>query len=107
VEQGPIREVLEHPAHPYTALLTASAPSVESIHRLRPDDVRAGEEDAAARAEWTAQGGCVFAARCRFAVEACRTQPALTGLDPAGDRSAACHLATTWLGQVRPHQEIA
>ena len=36
VEQGPTGEVLQRPSHPYTALLTASAPSVQQEHRLRP-----------------------------------------------------------------------
>ena len=56
VEQGPIGEVLQRPSHPYTALLTASAPSVQPIDgyssRLRPDQVRAKQADAS----WDADG---------------------------------------------------
>ena len=36
VEHGPITDVLERPAHPYTALLAASAPSVLAENRLHP-----------------------------------------------------------------------
>ncbi|MCW2759078.1 MAG: putative transporter, ATP-binding protein [Nocardioidaceae bacterium] len=93
VEQGPIRDVLEHPAHPYTALLVASAPSVTGRHRLRPTDVRA---DSADRAGWAAEGGCVFADRCRFAHDACRVQPDIAPLAGAPDRSAACYVAGSW-----------
>jgi oligopeptide/dipeptide ABC transporter ATP-binding protein len=97
VEQGPTRAVLEQPAHPYTALLVASAPSVTERHRLRPVDVRA---DDPGKADWVVEGGCVFADRCRFAHDACRIQPALTTLP--GGSEAACHVATTWT----PKEEV-
>jgi len=93
VEVGPARDVLENPAHPYTALLTASAPSVTRHHDLRPEDVRA---DDPARAGWAAHGGCVFADRCRFAHDACRVQPATGPLADRPDHSAACHAAGAW-----------
>ncbi|MFT4084853.1 MAG: ABC transporter ATP-binding protein [Nocardioides sp.] len=99
VEQGPIREVLEDPAHPYTALLVASAPSVERDHQLRPGDVRAETGATAERADWVAAGGCVFAARCRFAADDCRRQPPLTALEGRTDRRAACHFTRTWKDQ--------
>jgi oligopeptide/dipeptide ABC transporter ATP-binding protein len=101
VEQGPIRDVLERPAHPYTALLASSAPSLAGTHVVSPDDVRADDEEADARRDWTAEGGCVFAARCRFAHDSCRTQPPTTsvGATDAG-RTAACYVADTWLGEI-------
>jgi oligopeptide/dipeptide ABC transporter ATP-binding protein len=106
VEQGPTRDVLEQPAHPYTALLTASAPSVTRHHRLRPSDVRADSEEGAA---WTADGGCVFAARCRFAHDACRVQPRATPLAGSPERSAACYVAGTWTDHlvIEPERETA
>ena len=98
VEQGPISEVLERPAHPYTALLTASAPSVQHEDRLLPAQLRVplGDE----RTHLPA-GACVFAGRCRFATDACHDQP---GLAPVGDgrRTAACHHAETWRGALVP-----
>ncbi|MFF2521256.1 ABC transporter ATP-binding protein [Streptomyces liangshanensis] len=75
VEQGPISEVLEHPRHPYTALLTASAPSVRREHRLLPAQLRPDPVLAAGRTPWPDEEGCVFAPRCRFAGPACREEP--------------------------------
>lgn len=48
VEQGPARQILEAPQHPYTKSLVAAAPSVAAV-RLRPEEFRsplavAGEE---------------------------------------------------------------
>ncbi|MBF0814995.1 ABC transporter ATP-binding protein [Microbacterium paludicola] len=40
VEQGPARQILEDPQHPYTQSLVKAAPSV-AIARLRPEDFRA------------------------------------------------------------------
>jgi oligopeptide/dipeptide ABC transporter ATP-binding protein len=106
VELGPTRDVLEDPAHPYTALLTASAPSVTRHHRILPSDVRA---DSAERADWTADGGCVFAARCRFAHDACRVQPTTTPLAASPARSAACYVAGAWADHlaIQPERETA
>ncbi|WP_312870308.1 ABC transporter ATP-binding protein [Streptomyces himalayensis] len=113
VEQGPIGEVLEHPRHPYTALLTASAPSVRSEHRLLPAELRAP----AGRDPWPDDVGCVFAPRCRFADDACRTEPRPAAVGgpsvpqdhengapeaSAGDKASAvghtvvCHHAGSW-----------
>ncbi|WP_084255273.1 ABC transporter ATP-binding protein [Nocardioides sp. J54] len=98
VEQGPIRRVLEDPAHPYTALLTASAPSVVQEDRLRPEQLKS----AADAPTWPAERGCVFAHRCPFAHDACADQPPAQTLphDPA--RRAACHVAATWRDRLAP-----
>jgi oligopeptide/dipeptide ABC transporter ATP-binding protein len=100
VEQGPIHEVLERPAHPYTALLTASAPSVEpsvepgvgESDRLRPEQLAPPADGR----PWPADGVCVFAQRCPFAHDACTDQPALTPVSRAPGRLAACHVASSW-----------
>lgn len=92
VEQGPITEVLQHPAHPYTALLAASAPSVQLEHRLSPDQLRVGVDEA----RTPEPGACVFAARCQFAHDACAEQPALLPLAADPVRTAACHVADRW-----------
>jgi oligopeptide/dipeptide ABC transporter ATP-binding protein len=113
VEDGPVSEVFSAPRHPYTALLMASAPSVDRPGAGHPS---AGQPSAAARpgaghplsvyqlrripADPPPPDGdtaCVFAARCPFAVDApgaCASQPALV---PVGDRwTAACHRHEEW-----------
>ncbi|CUR60777.1 Oligopeptide transport protein (ABC superfamily, ATP-binding protein) [metagenome] len=102
VEQGPITEVLEHPAHPYTALLAASAPSVQGDNRLQPAQLRSPAEST--DPALLGPDACVFAPRCRWAHDACATQPALLRIT---DRSAACHLAGTWRDHLAasPHPE--
>ncbi|MEU6764059.1 ABC transporter ATP-binding protein [Streptomyces sp. NPDC046853] len=84
VEQGPIGDVLAHPRHPYTALLTASAPSVRREHRLLPAQLRASAD----RAPWPDDEGCVFAPRCRFAGAECREEPAPATVGGASARTA-------------------
>jgi oligopeptide/dipeptide ABC transporter ATP-binding protein len=105
VEDGPVDRVFTQPRHPYTALLMASAPSVQhdrelSVHQLRRTTADApppaGEPPGGA-------GACVFAARCPFAADACAAQPPLT---PASLSSwwAACHRQAEWpdLARARP-----
>jgi oligopeptide/dipeptide ABC transporter ATP-binding protein len=101
VEQGPTAEVLTRPLHPYTALLTASAPSVRREHGLAPGQLRAREP----RPEWTLAAGpgvpgCGFAARCPFADDACRVAPPSATVAPG--RETACHHADSWRGQLGP-----
>jgi oligopeptide/dipeptide ABC transporter ATP-binding protein len=61
VEEGPAEQVLSRPSHPYTKLLNAAVPSIDSgyvaVRELlvsRPDS-----------------SGCPFDSRCAFAVERC------------------------------------
>jgi oligopeptide/dipeptide ABC transporter ATP-binding protein len=91
VEQGPTAEVLGRPLHPYTALLTASAPRIDRAGRgaeARSSATRTRQ--AAEPPAWAdAPGACVFAHRCPLADADCRTQP---GSSPhPGERAAACH----------------
>lgn len=101
VEQGPTADVLARPLHPYTALLTASAPSVRREHGIEAARLRRTE----APPPWTrAHGarGCVFAARCPFADGDCREAPARQDRLAAGGapREVACHHADTWRRQL-------
>lgn len=100
VEQGPIRAVLEEPAHPYTALLTASAPTIALGHedRLTPDRLRPDPD----RPAWPADLGCVFAHRCPFAHDACAEQPRSAPLPHAPQRQSACHDAVVWRERLDP-----
>ncbi len=89
VEQAGTREVLEHPAHPYTqALISASPP---------PDPVRARRLRIPIPGEIPSPvdrpSGCAFHPRCPHVVDICReVEPPL---EPAGPgRLVACHRAS-------------
>ncbi|WP_439577994.1 ABC transporter ATP-binding protein [Elioraea sp.] len=83
VESGPVAEVLERPVHPYTMGLTNAFPDLARAADTLvpiggyPPDLR------------DPPAGCRFAARCPFAVGACRdTDPPLVPVGP--DHVAAC-----------------
>jgi oligopeptide/dipeptide ABC transporter ATP-binding protein len=91
VEDGPIDRVFATPQHPYTALLMASAPSVQHDRPLTLQQLRRGDPGPAPLA---GLGACVFADRCSFAADVCVTQPPLVAV---GERwSAACHRHEEW-----------
>jgi peptide/nickel transport system ATP-binding protein len=84
VEVGPVREVVKHPAHPYTEGLMGSIPSLEHrVDRLRQID--------GAMPRLTAiPPGCPYNPRCPKVFDRCRVErPPL--LD-AGATQAACWL---------------
>jgi peptide/nickel transport system ATP-binding protein len=87
VERGPAEELTQHPAHPYTQLLVASAPDPDKLGSTLRDGaqpVRRRPETAAAPA-----GGCPFTPRCPLAIDRCRQEnPPLQPVTPA--RAAAC-----------------
>jgi oligopeptide/dipeptide ABC transporter ATP-binding protein len=87
VENGPVREVLRHPQHPYTELLLAAVPA--SHPRLRRLAVRRPAGEVAA--SLGASRGCRFAARCPIAVPRCHTEPPELRELSSG-HFAACHL---------------
>ena len=90
VEIGPVRDVVKHPAHPYTAGLMASIPSLEHrVARLQQIDgamprltaILPGQTDNAA---------CAYSPRCPKAFPLCyHHRPALM---TAGPTRAACWL---------------
>ena len=83
IEEGPVADVLRHPAHPYTAGLLAS-----TVHDQAPDqDIAAipGSPPDLRRLP----PGCSFAPRCGLAMEACR-QGFPEPVHPAPGRMARC-----------------
>jgi oligopeptide/dipeptide ABC transporter ATP-binding protein len=90
VEEGPTRDVLGSPRHPYTALLLASRPGLEK--RRDPDaSLRrrvAGEPASLA----SPPPGCPFHPRCPRAVAACRERRPTERVEPGEvSRRFACH----------------
>jgi oligopeptide/dipeptide ABC transporter ATP-binding protein len=83
VESGSVRDIFNHPAHPYTEALLRSVPTMEDdIERL----YSIGGQPPAL---WDLPVGCRFAARCAYAEDRCRSEypPAF----PAGEgHTAAC-----------------
>jgi peptide/nickel transport system ATP-binding protein len=85
VEQGPAGEVLDEPAHPYTAALAAASPVIgDTASRFAPSSL-AGDPPDPARLPT----GCSFHPRCTRRVEGCDTVTIeLRRLGPG--RAAAC-----------------
>jgi oligopeptide/dipeptide ABC transporter ATP-binding protein len=68
VESGPVREIFNRPAHPYTQALLSSVPSMdEEVERLYSIT---GQPPAL----WNLPAGCRFAARCPDADDRCRRE---------------------------------
>jgi peptide/nickel transport system ATP-binding protein len=89
VERGPAEEVTQHPAHPYTQLLIASAPDPDNLgSTLKSVNVATGAAVKSGNVG-PAAVGCPFSSRCPLADDKCRRDnPALQLLGPA--RAAAC-----------------
>ncbi|WP_432826360.1 ABC transporter ATP-binding protein [Dactylosporangium sp. CA-092794] len=90
VEQGPVRDIFDHPAHPYTEALIASVPKLtERVDRLY--SLGGYPPDPAALPV-----GCRFADRCRHARPQC-TQQYPEVYDVSLNHTAACwRLDPSW-----------
>jgi peptide/nickel transport system ATP-binding protein len=89
VERGPAEELTQHPAHPYTQLLVASAPDPDNLGGALRSPRQSGSATATAQAVAAVDRGCPFSPRCPFAVDRCREEaPAL--LPVSATRAAAC-----------------
>jgi peptide/nickel transport system ATP-binding protein len=84
VEMGPVHEVINHPAHPYTAGLMAAIPDItvdrDKLHQIDGTMPRLN----------AIPKGCAFNPRCEKAFDRCKTQR--PDLMPAGATQAACWL---------------
>jgi peptide/nickel transport system ATP-binding protein len=84
VEIGPVRDVVKHPSHPYTAGLMGSIPLLDRrVERLR-------QIDGAMPRLGAAPPGCPYNPRCPRAFGRCRVER--PELMPAGETRAACWL---------------
>jgi peptide/nickel transport system ATP-binding protein len=92
VERGPAEQLTQHPAHPYTQLLVASAPDPDNLGGALRDAHLAGAKRAGAASGTTSVGatGCLFSPRCPLADDRCREQ------NPPDQRVSATRSAACW-----------
>jgi len=89
VEEGLVERVLEHPLHPYTAALLASAPVADPERRRQRAPIEGDVPTAT-----DIPSGCRFRTRCPLAADRCaQEQPALREVAPGW--RVACHFADT------------
>ncbi len=86
IEQGPVREVLRNPAHPYTRGLLDALPDLEDLDRPLhpvPGDIPSPLER---------PPGCVFNTRCSQVIEGICTTRVPQFTDVSETHRVACHL---------------
>jgi peptide/nickel transport system ATP-binding protein len=95
VERGPVEEVTQQPAHPYTQLLVASAPDPDNLGSTlrggtRGNGAKRPGPQPPQNPQQATTVGCPFAPRCPFADDRCRRE------DPALQRIFATRAAACW-----------
>jgi len=89
VEYGSVRELLEHPVHPYTKALLAAVPQPDPGRRKKRYRIHGDIPSLI-----DPKPGCRFAPRCPFVIDLCRTtDPPLVPHPGVGGRVVACHRA--------------
>jgi peptide/nickel transport system ATP-binding protein len=89
VEEGPARDVIEGPRHPYTKALLSVVPRRDPRRRVTAQILRGETPNPI-----DVPSGCRFHPRCPIAIEACReSEPELSGAAGAPEHRAACFLA--------------
>ncbi|HZY69882.1 MAG TPA: ABC transporter ATP-binding protein [Thermoplasmata archaeon] len=88
-ESGPVRELLQHPLHPYTKALLAALP-VPDVRRRRARFRISGDIPTLV----SPPPGCRFASRCPYVVDVCRkVEPLLREIAGRPGHPVACHRA--------------
>jgi peptide/nickel transport system ATP-binding protein len=90
VEEGPTKELIEDPLHPYTQGLLAAVPEPDPSNRLQERDVLSGESPSPVQVPT----GCRFHPRCPAFMEGlCDVvDPVPVEIDGGPARMVACHL---------------
>jgi len=97
VERGPSDEVILHPSHPYTQILSRAAPdptaSRAALAAARAKRQSARAARAAEEREADLGTGCRFRTRCPFATDICTRHP--EDMDVSPGHQARCWLYAT------------
>ena len=86
IEEGPVREVIRNPKHPYTQGLIAALPKLDNLDQpltAVPGDIPSPLER---------PSGCVFNTRCSQIVGAACTTVGPNAVDLGADHTVACHI---------------
>ena len=86
IEEGPVREVIRNPKHPYTQGLIAALPKLDNLDQpltAVPGDIPSPLER---------PSGCVFNTRCSQIVGAACTTIGPNAVDLGADHTVACHI---------------
>lgn len=84
-EQGPVEEIYERPAHPYTRALLASRPSMDPAKRRTAPPLTGDPPNPV-----NPPSGCRFRTRCTIAEDVCAQRAPIAAPLSAG-HEAACH----------------
>jgi oligopeptide/dipeptide ABC transporter ATP-binding protein len=74
VEEAPVDDLFNRPAHPYTRGLLASIPSLDVSSRANPANARLNEIKGMVPVMSRLPRGCAFAPRCGFTTDRCRIE---------------------------------
>jgi peptide/nickel transport system ATP-binding protein len=96
VEEASVRDLFAKPRHPYTRALLGSIPRLSKGGPKPGERVRLAEIPGVVPSLRTRMPGCLFAARCAFATDHCRTEV------PGFEEKAPGHSAACWFAPVEP-----
>ncbi|MGL4811233.1 MAG: ABC transporter ATP-binding protein [Beijerinckiaceae bacterium] len=96
VEIGPVDDVYDHPAHPYTRALLSAMPSMDPNHRTEKPPLTGDPPNPI-----NPPSGCRFHTRCPFAEEVCKTKMPNLIVRENARHLAACHMGDAASGHSR------